>query len=100
MSVTDGGESSSERKLSKKDRDYLLENSEHTTFCDTEMASMFDENDITMMRNIKERRKRAEFFLEICDKLPKENYERIFPMVRHITSSTNVTNYEEMGKFL
>lgn len=74
----DGDESSSKRKLIKKDRDFLLENFEPMTVCDTVMTSMFDENDMMIMRNIKGRRKRAESFLEMCDKLPKEKFEMIF----------------------
>lgn len=95
----DGDESSSKRKLIKKDRDFLLENFEPMTVCDTVMTSMFDENDMMIMRNIKGRRKRAESFLEMCDKLPKEKFEMIFSsyLVKHLPSSKNVPNYEEMG---
>lgn len=98
----DGDESSSKRKLIKKDRDFLLENFEPMTVCDTVMTSMFDENDMMIMRNIKGRRKRAKRFLEMCDKLPKEIFEMIFSsyLVKHLPSSKNVPNYEEMGKFL
>lgn len=95
----DGDESSSKRKLIKKDRDFLLENFEPMTVCDTVMTSMFDENDMMIMRNIKGRRKRAESFLEMCDKLPKEKFEMNFSsdLVKHLPSSKNVPNYEEMG---
>lgn len=103
MYVTEYGcESSSKRKLTKKERDSLLENFEPMTVCDTVMTSMFDRNDIIMMRNINGRREKVERFLEMCDKLPREKYEEMYSsyFVEHLTSSKSVPSYEEIGKFL
>lgn len=98
----DGDKSSSKRKLIKKDRDSLLENFEPMNVCDTLMTPMFNENDITMIKSIKGRRQRAESFLEMCEKLPNEEFEHIFSscLVKHLTSSTSVPNYDEIGKIL
>lgn len=94
-----GCESSSKRKLTKKERDSLLENFEPMTVCDTVMTSMFDRNDIIMMRNINGRREKVERFLEMCDKLPREKYEEMYSsyFVEHLTSSKSVPSYEEIG---
>lgn len=103
MYVTEeGDELSSKRKLIKKNRDSLLEDFEPMMICDREMSLMFEENDIKMMRNIQGRRKRAESFLEMCDKLPNDKLERICSsyLVKHLTSPEKVLNYEEIGKFL
>lgn len=103
MYVTEeGDELSSKRKLIKKNCDSLLEDIEPMMICDTEMTLMFEENDIMMMKNIQGRRKRAEIFLQMCDKLPNDKFERIFSsyLVKHLTSSEKVLNYEEIGKFL
>lgn len=95
----EGDELSSKRKLIKKNRDSLLEDIEPMMICDTEMTLMFEENDIMMMKNIQGRRKRAESFLQMCDKLPNDKFERIFSsyFVKHLTSSEKVLNYEEIG---
>lgn len=59
----------------EKNRDLILENIEPLTIEHTDIAELFNRKDLTDMKDITGRRDQAEYFLKLCDKLPKENRE-------------------------
>ncbi|XP_065942955.1 uncharacterized protein [Magallana gigas] len=64
-----------EESFTEKNRGLILENIEPLTIEHTDIAYLFNRKDLAGMKDITGRRDRAEYFLKLCDKLPKENRE-------------------------
>lgn len=70
----------------EKIRDLILENIEPLTIEHTDIAELFNREDLTYMKDITGRRDQAEYFLKLCDKLPKENREIAYAYLEGIAS--------------
>lgn len=90
-----------EESFIEKNRSRILENIEPLTIESTDIASLFDRDDLAGMKDIGGRRARAEYFLKLCDMLPKEKKERACECLERILSfPKEKSTHEELCKLL
>lgn len=90
-----------EESFIEKNRSRILENIEPLTIESTDIASLFDRDDLAGMNDIGGRRARAEYFLKLCDMLPKEKKERACECLERILSfPKEKSTHEELCKLL
>lgn len=88
-----------EESFNEKNRNLILENIEPLTIEQTEIASLFNKDDLEGIKKFGGRRERADYFLKLCDKLPKENREiaRAY-MERIVSLPKEKSSHEELCK--
>lgn len=98
--VDDKGESSSHETFIEKNYSSLLENLEPTNVCKADIASLFNRDDMMKMLKIEGRRNRTERFLEMCQRLQREQLDVVCSYLeKHICSPKEIGIHEELGKF-
>lgn len=90
-----------EETFVEKNRGLILENIEPLTIENTDIASLFESDDLAGMKAITGRRDQAEYFLKLCDMLPKEKREIAYAYLEGILSlPKEKSTHEELCKFL
>lgn len=90
-----------EESFIEKNHSLILENIEPLTIESTDIASLFDREDLAGMNDIGGRKARAEYFLNLCDMLPKEKKERACECLERILSlPKEKLTHEELCKLL
>lgn len=90
-----------EETFIEKNRGLILENIEPLTIENTDIASLFKSDDLAGVKNITGRRYQAEYFLKLCDMLPKEKREIAYAYLEGILSlPKEKSTHEELCKFL
>lgn len=94
----DRGESSSHETFIEKNYSSLLENLEPTNVCKADIASLFKRDDMMKMLNIEGRRNRTERFLEMCQRLQREQLDVVCSYLeKHICLPKEIRIHEELG---
>lgn len=84
----------------QRNQNSLLENLEPKSLITNSKIS-FDSTTMTKMETIDNRRGRAEYFLELCLNLPKEEQEMVITLLSEIiVSSKEMPEVAELGKEL
>lgn len=82
----------------QRNQNSLLENLEPKSLITNSKIS-FDSTTMTKMETIDNRRGRAEYFLELCLNLPKEEQEMVITLLSEIiVSSKEMPEVAELGK--
>lgn len=88
-----------EESFFEKNRNLILENIELFTIEQTEIVSLFNKEDLEGIKKFGGRRERAEYFLKLCNKLPKENREIACEYMKRILSlPKEKMSHEELCK--
>ncbi|XP_052702119.1 uncharacterized protein LOC128178800 isoform X2 [Crassostrea angulata] len=75
-----------EESFIEKNRGLILENIEPLTIEHTDIAELFNREDLADMKDIIGRRYQAEYFLKMCDMLPNEKREKACEYLEEIVS--------------
>lgn len=88
-----------EESFIEKNCKTILENIEPLTIEQTEIASLFNKDDLEGIKKFGGRRERADYFLELCKKLPKENKDIVCAyMERNFSWPPQKSSHEELCK--
>lgn len=86
-----------EESFIEKNCKTILENIEPLTIELTEIASLFNKDDLEGIKKFGGRRERADYFLELCKKLPKENRDMVCAyMERNFSWPPPKSSHEEL----
>lgn len=88
-----------EESFIEKNRGLILENIEPLTIEHTDIAELFNREDLACMKDIIGRRYQAEYFLKMCDMLPNEKREKACEYLEEIVSlPKEKSTHEELCK--
>ena len=95
--IVDKGES---RTFIENNKKYLLDNLEPCTLVTNhDIASLFDEGTISSMNGKTSRREKIDYFFEMCNGLPKRQFDVVLPYLEKcLSSSKSITSSKECGK--
>lgn len=84
-----------EESYIKKNRNLILDNLEPMTIEQTEIADLFDKDELASMKKLGGRRERAEYFLKLCENLEKERKEMACAHLESIVSLQKEKSHHE-----
>lgn len=85
----------------EKNKKWLMEEVEPIDILKSEIASLFDTNVTVKMENFESRKERADYFIGICIKLPRDKREMVVNYLKKsIPKSDSGLHSEELGKYL